>query len=183
MKFILSIILSTLLIGCSSNKISNNTLVEAPLMDHVPGDVSIGLNDNVSLEDVTNYIYSLNNISINSIMGFQYYSDLPKERMDTLKSALESKTYIMNGTVYTSYIDSLSKILVEFSIGKFSYADIRDWESFKEQFLLTHLPYHYQGGLLKVEPAKEYEWIQFLSKSGLFRFAELNYITHVDWNI
>ena len=183
MKFILSIILSTLLIGCSSNKISNNTLVEAPLMDHVPGDVSIGLNDNVSLEDVTNYIYSFNNISINSIVGFQYYSDLPKERMDTLKSALESKTYIMNGTVYTSYIDSLSKILVEFSIGKFSYADIRDWESFKEQFLLTHLPYHYQGGLLKVEPAKEYEWIQFLSKSGLFRFAELNYITHVDWNI
>ena len=183
MKFILSIILSTLLIGCSSNKISNNTLVEAPLMDHVPGDVSIGLNDNVSLEDVTNYIYSFNNISINSIVGFQYYSDLPKERMDTLKSALESKTYIMNGTVYTSYIDSLSKIMVEFSIGKFSYTDIRDWVSFKEQFLLTHLPYHYQGGLLKVEPGKEYEWIQFLSKSGLFRFVELYYITHADWNI
>jgi len=183
MKIILSIILSTLLIGCSNNKISKDTLVEAPLMDHVPGDVSIGLNDNVSLEDAANYIYSFNNISINSIVGFQYYSDLPKERLDTLKSALESKTYIMNGTVYTSYIDSVSKIMVEFSIGKFSYADIRDWESFKEQFLLTHLPYHYQGGLLKVEPGKEYRWIQFLSKSGIFRFVELNYITHVDWNI
>jgi hypothetical protein len=183
MKFILLIILATLLIGCSNNKISNDTLVEAPIMNHVPGDVSIGLNDNVSLEDVANYIYSFNNISINSIVGFQYYSDLPKERMDTLKSVLESKTYILNGTLYTYYIDSLSKIMVEFSVGKFCYADSKDWESLKEQFLLTHLPYHYQGGLLKVEPGKEYEWIQILSKSGLFRFVELNYITHIDWNI
>ena len=178
MKFILLIVLATLLIGCSNNKISKDTLVESPIMDHVPGDVSIGLNDNVSLEDFANYIYSFNNISINSIVGFQYYSGLPKAKMDTLKSALESKTYILNGTIYTSYIDSLSKIMVEFSVGKFCYADIKDWGSFKEQFLLTHLPYHYQGGLLKVEPGKEYEWIQLLSKSGLFRFVELNYITH-----
>jgi hypothetical protein len=181
MKNIILLILSSFLIGCSNKDIPNNS--EKPFLDYVPGDVSIGLNDNVSLEDVANYIYSFNNILINSIVGFQYYSDLPKERMDTLKSVLESKTYILNGTLYTSYIDSLSKILVEFSIGKFSYADIRDWESFKEQFLLKHLPYHYQGGLLKVEPGKEYEWIQFLSKSGLFRFVELNYITHTDWNI
>lgn len=168
-----------MLIGCSDNKISKDTLVETPIMDHVPGDVSIGLNDNVSLEDVANYIYSFNNISINSIVGFQYYSGLPKAKMDTLKSSLESKTYILNGTVYTFYIDSLSKIMVEFSVSKFCYADIKDWESFKVQLLLTHLPYHYQGGLLKVEPGKEYEWIQLLSKSGLFRFVELNYITHI----
>jgi len=181
MKIILLIMLLSFLIGCSNKDIPNNS--EKPFLDYAPGDVSIGLNDNVSLEEVANYVYSFNNISINQIVAFQYYSNLPKESMDTIKSALELKRYIWNGTIRVSYSDSLSKIMVEFWVQNFNYEDRKDWESFKEQFLLTHSPYHYQVGLLKVEPGKEYEWIQILSKSGLFTFVELNYITHVHWKI
>ena len=178
MKIIPLIILASFLIGCSNKDIPNNS--EKPLLDYVPGDVAIGLKDNVSLEEVANYIYSFKNISINQIVAFQYYSDLPKERMETIKFSLESKTYIWNGTVRTSYIDSLSKIMVEFWVGKFNYEDRKDWESSKELFLLTHSPYHYQVGLLKVEIGKEEEWIQILSKSGLFSFVELNGIMHTN---
>jgi hypothetical protein len=177
MKFIPLMLFITFLIGCS-NKDLQNPLVGIPMPDHVPGDVIIGLQENVSLEEVSDFIFTFNNISIYQIVSFEYYSDLPKERMDILKSSLEAKPYINSGTLRVSSVDSLSRIKIAFWIGKFSIDDRKDWALTKEQFLLTHEPYPYQVGLLKVEYGKEEEWINILSQSNLFSFVELNVITH-----
>ena len=177
LKFIPLILFITFLIGCS-NKDQQNQLVGISLPDHVPGDVIIGLKENVSLEEVADYILSFNNISIYNIVSFEYYSALPKERMESLKSSLEAKPYIYSGNLRVSYIDSLSRIKIELWIGKFGADDRKDWELTRQQLLLTHIPYPYQAGLLKVEYGKEEEWINILSQSNLFSSVELNVITH-----
>jgi hypothetical protein len=177
LKIIPLILFITLLIGCS-NKDQHNPLVGIPMPDHVPGDVIIGLQENVSLEEVADFILSFNNISIYNIVSFEYYSALPKERMDSLKSSLEAKPYIYSGDLRVSYVDSLSKIKIDLWIINFGIDDRKDWAITKEQFQLTHIPYPYQVGLLKVEYGKEEEWINILSQSNLFSFVELNVITH-----
>jgi hypothetical protein len=179
MKFIPLILFVTLLIGCS-NKDQQNSLVGIPIPDHVSGEVIIGLKENVSLEEVADYILSFKNISIYNIVSFEYYSSLPKESMDSLKTALGSKPYIYSGDLRVSYIDSLSKIKIDLWIVNFGVDARKDWEITKEQFLLTHQPYSYQVGLLKVEYGKEEEWVNILSQSNLFSFVELNVIAHPD---
>ena len=173
MKIIPLILFITLLIGCS-NKDQQNPLV----LEYVPGDVIIGLKQNVSLEEVADYILSFKNISIYNIVSFEYYSSLPKERMDSLKSTLEAKPYIYSGDLRDSYVDSLSKIKIDLWIVNFGIDARKDWAITKEQFLLTHIPYPYQAGLLKVEYGKEVEWVHILSQSNLFSFVELNNISH-----
>ena len=173
MKFISLILFITLLIGCS-NKDQQNPLVP----EYIPGDVVIGLKENVTLEVAADYILSFKNISIYNIVSFEYYSSLPKEMMDSLKSSLEAKPYIYSGDLRVSYVDSLSKIKIDLWIVNFGIEAKKDWALTKEQFQLTHMPNPYQSGLLKVEYGKEEEWVHILSQSNLFSFVELNNITH-----
>jgi hypothetical protein len=175
---LLTLLLLTFLLGCSKNKDTIITGPENPSLNYVQGEVVVGLKDSVSLEEIADYVYSLNNISINEISSLRYYSILPKDSIQSIKSNLESKNYIWHGTVNVSYLESESKILVEFSIKDFSSNDINDWKLLKTHFRLFHSPYHFQSGVLKVENGKENEWINILSNSNLFRFVELNYIVH-----
>lgn len=167
-----------LLVGCSGDDKSNIINPENPEIEYVQGEVVVALKDSVSLEQFANFVYSLNNISIRNIVSFQYYSTLPKDSMQTIKSNLESRKYITPGSVNVYYIESESKILVEFWVAEFSYDDIKDWELIRTQLHLFHSPNKFQLGLLKVEIRKEKEWINILSNYDLFRYVELNYIMH-----
>lgn len=172
-----------LLVGCSGDDKSNITNPENPEIEYVKGEVIVGLKDSVSLEQFAYFVYSLNNISIINIVSLQYYSTLPKDSMQTIKSNLESRKYITPGSVNVDYIESESKIHVKFWVKEFSYDDIKDWELIRTQLQLFHFPNEFQSGLLKVEVGKEKEWINILSNYNLFRFVELNYILHTTYKV
>src|SRR3990172_3378576 len=162
MKAIPFIIVLCVFISCSDKKEITNP--ESESLNYVQGEVGFGLKDSVTLEEVADYVYSLNNISIDS--------------MQIIKSTFELKSYIWSGTTKTSYINSESKILIEFWVKNFRAEDLEDWGLLKNRFQLYHSPYYFQLGILKVEVGKEKEWINNLSNSNLFRFVELNGITH-----
>jgi hypothetical protein len=176
MKAISFIILLFVFVNCSDKKGVTNP--ESESLNYVQGEVGFGLKDSVSLNEVADYIYSLKNISINNIVAFQYKSNLPQDSMQTIKTSFESKPYVWSGTTHTSYLNGESKILVEFWVKNFRAEDIEDWDLLKKRFQLYHSPYNFQLGILKVEVGKENEWINNLSNSNLFRFVELNAITH-----
>ena len=178
MKNIISILLAILLFGCSEKKSSENNLVTNYTEEFAPGEVAFGIKDAVSLESFAAYIYSLNDITINSVVFFEYSLILPQDSIQILKSLLESKRYIDSGSVSFSYLEEEQKTIVKFWIGKFSSEDQSDWQSIVKQFNLSHYPNYFQSGILKVEVGKEKEWINYLSDKGLFRFVELNYVTH-----
>ena len=146
--------------------------------DYVQGEVAFGLNDTVTLEEIADYIYSLNNISIESIVSFEYLSNLPQDSIQSIKTTFDSKSYIWSATTNVSWQNNESKILVKFWVKEFRALDRVDWQLLRQRFQLNHLPYYFQLGILKVEVGKENEWISILSASNLFRFVELNYITH-----
>jgi hypothetical protein len=170
------IVLCFFFISCSDKKEITNPGSES--LDYVQGDVAFGLKDSVTLEEVANYVYSLDNISVDNIASFQYKSDLPQDSMQVIKAIFESKSYIWSGTAKISYLDDESKILIEFWVKSFNAENIKDWNLLKNRFRLNHSPYYFQLGILKVEVGKEKEWINILSNSNLFRFVELNGITH-----
>jgi len=178
MKIISLVLLIIFLSGCSKNNNSNITGPENPTLNYAQGEVSFGLKDSVSLEEVANYIYSFNNISIGEIVFFQYYSNFPHDSIQSIKSSLESKNYINSETLTITYDNNESRIVVKFWIKNFRKDDIKNWELLKTQFHLVHLPNEYQSGLLIIPIGKEKEWVNILSNSNLFRFVELNYITH-----
>lgn len=170
------IVLCFFFISCSDKKDITNP--ESESLDYVQGEVGFGLKDSISLEEVANYVYSLDNISIDNIVSFQYKSNFPQDSMQVINTIFESKSYIWSGTTKTSYLSDESKILLEFWIKNFRAEDIEDWELLKKRFQLNHSPYYFQLGILKVEIGKEKEWINNLSNSDLFRFVELNGINH-----
>ncbi|MGD9489015.1 MAG: hypothetical protein AB7W47_13395 [Calditrichaceae bacterium] len=172
MKLITLIILSVIFIGCSNT-------TESPSPEYVEGDVVFGLQDSVSLEELADYVYTLDNISISDVVSFQYDSDLPQDSMETIQSVLEAQSYFRSGTVKTSWLETDSKILVEFCIQDFESEDRNDWALQTERFHLTHSPYKYQVGLFKVDKGKERDWIDVLSETLLFRYVELNTIGHI----
>jgi len=176
MKAIPFIIVLCVFISCSDKKEITNP--ESESLNYVQGEVGFGLKDSVTLEEVADYVYSLNNISIDNIVSFQYKSDLSQDSMQIIKSTFELKSYIWSGTTKTSYLNSESKILIEFWVKNFRAEDLEDWGLLKNRFQLYHSPYYFQLGILKVEVGKEKEWINNLSNSNLFRFVELNGITH-----
>lgn len=178
MKNIILILLVIILFGCSEKKSSENNLVTNPSEEFAPGEVAFGINDTVSLEGFAAYIYSLSEITINSVVFFEYSLNLPQDSIQILKSLLESKHYIDSGSVSISYIEEGQKTIIKFWIGKFSSEDQSDWQSVVEQFNLSHYPNYFQLGILKVKIGKEKEWINYLSDKELFRFVELNYVTH-----
>jgi hypothetical protein len=183
MKAIPFIIILCFFISCSEKKEITNPksepIPESESINYVQGEVGFGLKDNVDLEEIADYVYSLNNISIDEIVSFQYISNLSQDSVQIIKTTFESKQFIWSGTTKTSYLNSESKILVEFWVKNFRAEDRKDWEILKKRFQLYHSPYNFQLGILKVEVGKEKEWIDILSKSNLFRFVELNVITHV----
>ncbi|MGD9897920.1 MAG: hypothetical protein AB7T22_02220 [Calditrichaceae bacterium] len=171
MKMIPWIVLAVIFVGCSNN-------AESPLQEYVEGEVVFGLQDSVSLEELADYVYTLDNISISDVVSFQYDSDLPQDSMETIKSVLEAQSYFWSGTVKTSWLETGSKILVEFWIRDFTSEDRKNWASLIERFHLSHLSYRFQAGLFDVETGKEKEWITILSDNIIFRFVELNTIGH-----
>ena len=176
MKIFLFIVLIALFSSCSK---PNNTNIVEPInhqANYVKGEVAFGLRDSVSLEIFANYIYSFDNISIKEITFFQYYSIFPRDSLHLIKSVLESKNYIKSRTVNVFYKSNESKIVAKFWINNFSKDDIKDWTLLKSQLHFVHLPNKYQDGLLKTPIGKEKEWMNFLLKSNLFSFVELNYI-------
>ena len=179
MKNIISILLAIILFGCSEKQNSENNLLTNPSEEFAPGEVAFGIKDTVSLERFATYIYSLNDITINSVVIFEYSFNLQQDSLQILKSLLESKNYIDSGTVSFSSIEEEQKTIVKFWIGKFNSEDQSDWLSIVEQFSLSHYPNYFQSGILKVEVGEEKEWISYLSDKELFRFVELNYITHI----
>ncbi|MBZ0181575.1 MAG: hypothetical protein K8F60_03900 [Melioribacteraceae bacterium] len=178
MKNIILILLALILFGCSEKKNSENNLVTNPSEEFAPGEVAFGIKDSVSLERFAAYIYSLNDITINSVVFFEYSLNLPQDSIQILKSLLESKQYIDSGSVSVSYIEEAQKTILKFSIGKFNSEDQSDWQSLVKQFNLSHYPNYFQLGILKVRVGKEKEWINYLSDKELFRFVELNYVTY-----
>jgi hypothetical protein len=179
MKYIIIFFLAFILFGCSEKKNSENNLLTNPSEEFAPGEVAFGIKDSVSLERFAAYIYSLNDITINSVVFFEYSFNLPQDSLQILKSLLESKQYIDSGTVSFSFIEEEQKSIIKFWIGKFTSEDQSDWLSIVEQFSLSHNPNYFQSGILKVKVGEEKEWINYLSSKELFRFVELNYITHI----
>lgn len=178
MKNIILFLLVITLFGCSEKKSSENNLVTNPSEEFAPGEIAFGIKDTVSLESFAAYIYSLNDIAINAIVFFEYSLNLPQDSIQILRSELESKHYIDSSSVRISYLGEEQKTILEFSIGKFSSEDQADWQSLVEQFNLSHYPNYFQLGILKVKVGKEKEWVNYLSDKELFRFVELNYVTH-----
>ena len=172
------IIILCFFISCSDKK--ENTYPISESLNYAQGEVIVGLKDSVSLEEVADYIYSLNNISINDIVSFQYISNLPKDSMQVIIKTLESKSYIWKGNPITPYLNSDSLIQIELWVRNFRFEDIEDWKLLKKRFQLSHIPYYFQLGLLNVEAGKEQEWVNILSESKLFRLVELNTISHIN---
>ncbi|VAX27520.1 hypothetical protein MNBD_IGNAVI01-1402 [hydrothermal vent metagenome] len=176
MKLVSFLIVLCIFISCSDDK--DITSYESQPINYVQGQVVFGLKDSVTLINIADYIYSLDNISIIEIVSFQYISSLPIDSIQIINTTFESKSYIWEGTTRTSYIDNETKIFVEFWIKDFTEEDIMDWKLLKERFQLNHSPYYFQSGVLNVEVGKEKEWVSNLSNLDLFRYVELNGITH-----
>ena len=178
MKSIILFFLVIILFGCSEKKSSENDFLTNPKEEFAPGEVAFGIKDTVSLESFATYIYSLNNIYIKSIVFFEYSLNLPQDSIRILKSVLKSKQYIDSGSVSILNIEEGQKTIIRFWISNFNPEDLSDWQIILKQFNLSHYPNYFQTGLLKVEVGKEKEWINYLSDKELFRFVELNYVTH-----
>ena len=173
MKIITLILLITFLFACSTDRSPLNTE-----LDYVQGEVAFGLIDSITLLELADYIYSLSNISIKQVSSFQYYTNLPQDSMQIIKSALESKSYVWDGMINIWYDQTSSKIMIDVWIRDFKSEDREDWELTKERFSFTHIPGNFQVGLLKVKNGREKEWIKILSNSGMFRYLEVNHFTH-----
>jgi len=176
MKIVSFIIILCIFISCSDEK--DITSHENEPINYVQGQVVFGLQDSITLINIADYIYSLDNISIFEIVSFQYTSNLPIDSIQIINTTFESKSYVWDGTTKTSYINNEAKILVEFWIKGFTEENIKDWKLLEERFQLNHSPYYFQSGTLNVEVGKEKEWLDNLSNSDLFRYVELNGITH-----
>lgn len=183
MRIIILIYFSALVMGCSTDYSITEVNPDNEnnrSLGYVQGEVSFGLKDSVTLMELADYIYSLDNIFIKDVASFQYYTILPEDSMQIIKSRLEAEPYIWDENVNVSYNETDSKILIDFWIKDFKSENIQDWASLKARFSLIHIPYYFQLGLLKVEIGKEEEWINNLVDVNLFRFVELNHIDHMN---
>lgn len=175
MKQILFTIIILIFIGCSKD----NAPFETEPLDYMPGEVAFGLRDSVSLSQLADYVYALEKISIKSVVSFIYRSRLSQDSLSALRTALEAKTYIENGTLRLVFSLPDSVAEVEFWIKDFKNEDRADWRVTVNRFRLQHYPQRYQLGVLKVEIGTEEEWIKELQNTNLFRFVELNYISRI----
>ena len=172
-KLIYAMILMIIFTGCQKDLFPVGAEEK---INYAQGEVSFGLKDSVSLLQLADFVYSMENISIKSMVSLQYSSSFPPDSGFVIKNALESKPYIRNGTVRPLFTLPDSVLIFDFWTGEFRAEDRDDWYATKERFKLHHVPYNFQTGLLKVDIGREKAWVKRLSKVSLFRFVELNYI-------
>ena len=153
-------------------------IFESDDTEYVSGQVVAGIRNNVSLETLADYIYTLENVSIKSVAKFQYYSTLAQDSLLAIQQAFESKSYIDTRTINIVYNEDEDRLDIDFWVNDFCNEDRSDWTSLINRFDLQHISFDFQGGLFSVEIGKEKSCITKFLLSGYFKFAELNYVVH-----
>lgn len=147
--------------------------IETPLTyRYESGTVLVGFKDSTTVESAFELFSGLG-LTVKSLKGFNYRSNLPTDSLSFVRRVLESKTYLTE-TDYTVFVaDGFITVLGFFN--NLDSAKVADWEQAKAQLQLVSVPYSYQDGNIQTEPGQEIVWVKSLNKYPMVKWLELNY--------
>lgn len=151
-----------------------------PLDDRefVAGDVVIGIKSTTSISSVFD-LMNEQDVTIDQMSGFYYYSTLSSDNLDYVISVLKDKPYLnkrgfKGGSAYVSAVDN--KIVVTQQLFEMDLEAQQDWLETIELLELQNLGNDTKNLLIKVTPGTEKQWMKFFKSVSEVTWVELNYI-------
>ena len=155
-----------LLCSCKKNE------TPEPERRFVEGDLIIGLNDNVSIDQVFQLTDSLNFI-LKQVGHFTYIADYPPDSLPYIGSLLDTKIYLSKD-LHSRHASS-NKIEINETFTGLDSADLQDWHQTLQLLKLAEIQRGYKNMLVKVPKGLEKYWESQLEHHPYVRYVELNY--------
>lgn len=170
--FLYLIVVAAIAVGCKKEPTEDKMT-----MDFVKGEVAIGIDSTVQLEQLFTYINSFN-FSINEITGYTFTTTMPEESIPYIKEILNSRPYIFTGqfsaSVWAHYQTGIvynSSILWDMTV-----ANQKDYIQTKNALRMTDVQSATKNMLVKVPFGQEIYWRDKLSNHSWVTWTDLNWI-------
>ena len=177
MKKLFQIIVSIPFIFLGCNDSSNEPQLDEK--DYVKGDVSFGLKNTVSFEEMLDTVFSFGEIYQIVFNTAKYSTKFPKDSLEYIKSNIAQYDFIDTSLTLIKYEDNQNQWLFYLWIRGFNETNVSDWYTLRNQFDMLPIQTYSLYGLLKVEEGKESYWINQLKGTGLFEWVDYNYIANI----
>jgi hypothetical protein len=143
----------------------------------VPGDVSIGIKATTPIASVFDLMND-NDVFIDQMSGFFYYSALPTDSLDYVINQLKSKTYFnkrgfAGGSAYVHALDN--RITVVQSFFEMDADAQQDWLTTIDELQLKDLGNDTRNLLIKVTPGTENFWMNTFKNHPEVTWVDLNW--------
>ncbi len=173
-KYITLFLLAATILSC--NKKNNNNE-----QDFVAGDVLVGFNNGVTIEEAFE-LFNKYNLKVHTIRNFVYEVTYPEDKHDSIIAILGSKPYIDTINWKPKFEYNYKWETTIFSINFFGMTQTNqdDWIKTKSDLMLPYLHNEYSSAYLKVPEGTEKHWVSELQKSNIINWAELNHIIELE---
>ena len=153
--------------------------------EFVPGDLSIGIVDSVTINEAWELVNSFD-LKITDAWGHKYLSNLPNDSIDYIINYLNKKPYIndgrwkavKNGNVYIDR--NFNKISVSCRLTDVLPEIQEDWLKVVEVLKLYEVPDKYQSIYLNVPVGYELLWKDTFENEKIIRWASPNYYSEIE---
>lgn len=158
---------------------SDNTTEIDNSLQFMKGDVIVGITSQAEAATV----FALMNefeLCIAQMSGFDYFSPLPQDSLESLLQYLSSISYLnKNGFgPFVFYSETHKKITILPSFYDMNLTNQTDWLNNLDKMGLIDCKGNFKNLLLKVPEGTEISWIKKLKEYDIVLWAELNYLTH-----
>lgn len=172
MKLLFALTLLTLLFAnCTKSEIEDN-----PGICYIEGELLFTPMPLTPLEDL---FYSLakydDPVSIHYERRIYYKLDNPPFSIDFYNDVITSKDYLKNENTNSIVFETEAGLKFNCSFFEIDEAIVTDWVETRDELGLQRIEEFSPWGMLKIEEGKEFEWIERLQDSPLFKFIQLNH--------
>ena len=163
-------------ISCKKNNSQDNID-----RDFVKGDVLVGIDSTVQLEQLFSYVNSYS-LTIDEINGFYYTTTIPKDSIPYIKSILNSKPYINTRGFSASIWPHYQTDIVHNTTTLWDMSTSNQQDYIQTKFLLrmTDMLFTTKNMLIKVSTGQEIFWRNLFKTFPWVRWTDLNWIGGIE---
>ena len=166
------VVILTVLIACHKKS-------AAP--EFVKGDVLTGIKGNVPIDSVF-AVFNRLGLQIKEVHNFTYSAPYDSSQFDSVCAYLNTKPYIdsVNWKAHIAYNSKFTGPVYFSTFFNMNTANQADCLNTISQLHLVDLHDTFTSVYLRVPEGSEQYWVDQLSKNSIIRWAELNYVVHVE---
>jgi hypothetical protein len=179
-KIFLIIFIFLFAVSCKKNNAGNNSTTQ----NFVKGEVIVGIDSTIAIEQVFNDINS-DGLIIAEVSGYVYTTTIPADSIPYIKTILNSKKYIDTGAFLASVVPNYQTQVVynESVLWNMSIPNQQDFITTKNLLRMTDNFSSTKNMLLKVPTGQEEYWKNKFQTLSWVKWTELNFIAQINLGI